>query len=244
MFFSSNTLKKKSFFSKKINYTTWAVPSSSGIFVGSFLFISVQKKLHTHTKGLSINYVIGVLSKKQVPPPSLPITLREVRDRFFDILKTRYPPPDHVVYSSEARPKAERSSELGWQKKKWTKEKAPRLDDDDEYHQFCTWSNYSPSCRSFCLSLPLSTSKNFFLCFQLPQSIQKTFWENNFRKKVFLKKKKKSNKTIHFFFSNFFSLSKTYSTPFSFYFIVIHLFQQKKDRKNASLDQYILMDSP
>ena len=45
--------------------------------------------------------------------------------------------------------------------------------------QFCTWSNYSLSCRSFCLSLPLST-KNFFLCFPLPQSIQKTFWETIF----------------------------------------------------------------
>ena len=62
-------------------------------------------------------------------------------------------------------------------------------DDDDSTTNFVPGSNYSLSCRSFCLSLPLFTSRNFFLCFPLPQSIQNIFWENNFRKKVFLKKK-------------------------------------------------------
>ena len=48
--------------------------------------------------------------------------------------------------------------------------------------------------------------------------------------------------SIFCFFRFFFSLSKTYSTPFSFYFIVIHLLPtKKKDRKNASLDQYIVI---
>ena len=92
---------------------------------------------------------------------------------------------------------------MGCQKKSEQKKKVPRrrrLDD----HQFCTWSNYTLSCRSFCLSLPLSTSKNVFLCFPRLQSIQNTFWENNFRKKVFWKKKKSKKLFIFFFFDFFF----------------------------------------
>ena len=74
---------------------------------------------------------------------------------------------------SDAEGRAELA--IGLAKKKVNKKK--RYDDD---HQFCTWSNYSLSCRSFYPSLPLSTFKNFFLCFPLLQSIQKTFWETIF----------------------------------------------------------------
>ena len=66
--------------------------------------------------------------------------------------------------------RAELKIGLAKQKIEQKKKVRRRLD-----HQFCTWSKYSLSCRSFCFSLPLSTSKNFFLCFPVPQSIQKTF---------------------------------------------------------------------
>ena len=126
-------------------------------------------------------------------------------------------------------------------------------DDDDEYHQFCTWTNYSLSCRSFCLSLPLSTSKNFFLHFPLPQSIQNTFWEKKFCKKLFLKEKKNQKKLFilffsiffFFFFSNFFFFVQNLLDTFFFlnlFYCNSSFFQQKKkDKKNASLDQYILI---
>ena len=55
---------------------------------------------------------------------------------------------------------------VGKKKKVNKKKKVRRRRLDD--HQFFSWSNYSLSCRNFCLSLPLSTSKNFFLCFPLP----------------------------------------------------------------------------
>ena len=91
------------------------------------------------------------------------------------------------------------SGARNWVGKKKSEQKKRYHDDD---HQFCTWSNYSLSCQSFCLSLPFSTSKNFFLCFPPPKSIQKTFWEIIFAKKFFWKKK--SKQIIHFFFSIFF----------------------------------------
>ena len=132
-----------------------------------------------------------------------------------------------TIYSSEARLKAERSSELGWQKKKWTKKRYQRRRTTRRQldHRFCTCSNYSLSCRSFCLSLPLPTSKNFFWCFPLPQSIEKTFSENNFCKNLFWKKKK-TKKMIHFFFrfvffSNFFFFRFYFF--FRFFFFVQNL---------------------
>ena len=47
----------------------------------------------------------------------------------------------------------------------------------------------------------------------------------------FSEKKKNQKKLFIFFFSIFFSLTKTYSTPFSFYFIVILLSTKKKIEK-------------
>ena len=99
--------------------------------------------------------------------------------------------------SSEARPKAERSSELGGQKKKWTKKKWTKK-------KGCTWSNYSLSCRSFCLSLPLLTSKNFFSCFHFHNLSKRHSKKAILAKKFFWRKKKKSKKISHFFFFDFF----------------------------------------
>ena len=122
------------------------------------------------------------------------------------------------------------------QKKKYHDDSTQRLD-----HQFCTWSNYSLSCRSFCLSLPLSTFKNFFLCFLLPWSIQKTFKKTIFAKKSFSEKKKKKRKKLFiFFFSNlfffricffvsiFFFFNKNLLNTFCFLFYCIHLLPTKK----------------
>ena len=74
--------------------------------------------------------------------------------------------------------------------------KKKRYDDQYYYHQFCTWSNYSLSCREVFAFLSLfQTSKTFSYVFHFHmQFIQKTFWENNFRKKNFLKKKKNQKK--------------------------------------------------
>ena len=92
--------------------------------------------------------------------PFLPMKRRRSSNHFLHIAQKT----DILIsfnYSSGAR---------NWVGKKKSEQKK-RYDDDDDLHQFCTWSNYSLSCRSFCLSLPLSTSKKFFLCFPLPQSI-------------------------------------------------------------------------
>ena len=67
---------------------------------------------------------------------------------------------------------------IGLAKKKWTKKKGSTTTTTSTTNfVVCTWSNYSLSCRSFCLYLPLSTPQNFFL------------W---------------SKKIIHFFFFDFF----------------------------------------
>ena len=102
--------------------------------------------------------------------------------------------------------------------------------------------------------LPLCSKKGqpktnlIFLMFSTFTIYPKDILRKQFLQQSFSEKKKKSKKIIHFFFRFcffefiFFSLSKTYSTPFSFYFIVIQLLPtKKKDRKNASLDQYILI---
>ena len=76
--------------------------------------------------------------------------------------------------------------------------------DDEDDGQFCTWSNYSLSCPSFYLSIPLSTSKNIFLYFPLPQSIQTIFWENSFRLKICWKKNQKKLLICFFYFFRLF----------------------------------------
>ena len=132
-------------------------------------------------------------------------------------------------FSSEVRPKAERSSELGWQKKKWKKKKGTTTT--------TTTTNFVPGksihflVKVFAFLSLFQPSKTFSYVLHFHNLSKNTFWENNFCKKVFLKKQKKSKKIIHFFFFRFFfSLTKTYSTPFSFYFIVIHLLPTKEKR--------------
>ena len=113
-----------------------------------------------------------------------------------------------MFFSSEARPKAERSSELGWQEKKWTKKKGTTTTTTTRRrfdHQFCTWSNYSLSCRSFCLSLPLSTFQKLFFMFSTSIIYPKDILRKQFSQKSFLKKKKNQKKLFIFFFDFFFS---------------------------------------
>ena len=153
-------------------------------------------------------------------------------------------------YSTEARLKAERSSELGWQKKKCTKKKVhkkkmvPRLDSGT--------TNFVPG-QTIHFLVEFFT---FLYLFQPPKTFSYFFHFHNLSKrhsektifaKKFSEKKKKLKELIHFFsicffsnffFSNFFSIffflcPKPTRQTFSFYFIVIHLLPTKKKIENA-----------
>ena len=83
------------------------------------------------------------------------------------------------------------------------------------YHQFCTWSNYSLFLLKFLHFSP--NLQKLFLMFSTSQFIQNTFWENNFHKKVFLKKKNQK-KLFIFFGSNFFCPKPSRLLFFLFYY--------------------------
>ena len=131
----------------------------------------------------------------------------------------------------------ERNSELGWQKKKSEQKKkgttSPRRLDSTRRPPILYLIKLFTFLSKF---LPFSPSFNLqklFLMFSTSTIYPKDILRKQFsQKKVFLKKKKIKKNYSFFFFSNFFffSLSKTYSTPFSFYFIVIHLLPKKTKR--------------
>ena len=103
-------------------------------------------------------------------------------------------------------------------KKKSEQKKVPRR--LDEYHQFCTWSNFSLSCRSFCLSLPLSTPPKLFLMFSTFTIYSKDILRKQFSQKSFSEKKKKIKKNysffvfFEFFFFRFFFFKKNLLNTF------------------------------
>ena len=116
-------------------------------------------------------------------------------------------------YSNEARPRVKRSSQLDWQKKSDQKKKVRRQPVVAPVPPVLHLVKLFAFLSKF-LPFSLSTSKNVFSWFRLPQFIQKTFWENNFRTKSFFGQKK----IIHFFFDFvFFELnSKLFAWPVSF----------------------------
>jgi len=87
--------------------------------------------------------------------------------------------------------------------------------------------------------LPFSPSFNLqklFLMFStFFHNLSKRHSEKTSLAKKFSEQKKLKKLFIFFFefFLIFFSLSKTYSTPFSFYFIVIHLLPKKNQKKHS-----------
>ena len=125
---------------------------------------------------------------------------------------------------SVARPKAERSGELGWSKKKMNKKNDDDDyddydDDDDDYDQFCTRSNILPFFfQIFTLMFLLFTPKSIYglyyvptLCKRYPDEIfcdKKNFFEEKleFFEKIFFEKKKiqkyffRKKKIRNFFF--------------------------------------------
>ena len=110
------------------------------------------------------------------------------------------PSKSNFFEQSEAKGRAELG--IGLAKKKWTKKKRYHDDDDSTSTNFVPGQTIHFLVEVFAfLSLfqPLKTFSYVFL-----QSIQKTFWENNFRKKFFWKKKKNQKKLFIFFFRIFF----------------------------------------
>ena len=124
-------------------------------------------------------------------------------------------------FPSEARPKAERSGEFGWSKKKMNKKK--RNHDYDDYDdQFCTRSNILPFFLNFHTYVPSIHSKKYLWSLLRTNSLQKTSWRNLlwekkffwrktwiFRKQFFRKKKnskiffsKKKIRNVFFFRKN------------------------------------------
>ena len=174
----------------------------------------------------------------------------------------------NMHFLSEARPKAERSLELGWLKKKRDKKKGTTT----------STTNFVPG-QTIHFLVEVFT---FLFLFQPPpqtfsyvfdfHKLSKRHSEKTiFAKKFFWKKKIKKNYSFfffrfffsncfffeffffrifffsNFFFSNFFffelfffefflrfffSLSKTYSTAFSFYLIVIYFLPTKKRKRS------------
>ena len=130
------------------------------------------------------------------------------------------------LHSSEARPKAERSSELGWQKKKMNKKKRNHYDDDDDYDddQFCTRSNILPFFSKFSHLCSFFSLQKVFMVSTTYQLFAKDILTKSFvRKKSFFEEKlenifRKKNSKI--FFSKkkfeFFFFSKKYFWIFFF----------------------------
>ena len=124
------------------------------------------------------------------------------------------------LFPSEARPKAERSGELDWSKKKWTKKKGTTT---------TTTTNFVPGQTFYLFFLNFHTyvpsihSKKYLWSLLRTNSLQKTSWRNLlwekkffwrktriFRKKIFRKKKiqkyffRKKNSKLFFFRKNIF----------------------------------------
>ena len=108
--------------------------------------------------------------------------------------------------SSEARPKAERSSELGWQKKKMNKKKRNHYNDydDDDYDQFCTRSNILPFFSKFSHLCSFFSLQKVFMVSTTYQLFAKDILTKSFvRKKSFFEEKLENifrKKNYYYFF--------------------------------------------
>ena len=103
------------------------------------------------------------------------------------------------------------------------------LQQTDIQQQFFRAKKLPFTCKRSPLEVTPTFSENFrhYPTFSRENFPRKFFPGKIFGKKGFLKKKKNIQFFfLIFFFSNFF-LSETYSTPFSFYFIVIYLNKKK-----------------
>ena len=146
-----------------------------------------------------------------------------------------------IYYSSEARPKAEQSLELGWKKKSEQKKKVRRLVPPILYlvKLFTFLSKFLPFSPFFNL-------QKLFLMFSTFIIYPKDILRKQFSQKSF-SEKKKSKKIIHCFFSNFFFFrifffnQNLLNTFFFLFYCNSSFSNKKKDKKNASLDQYIVI---
>ena len=111
-------------------------------------------------------------------------------------------------------------------------------------------TNFLVKVFAFLSLLQPSKTFSYVFHFHIHNLSKRPSEENNFRIKVFLKKKKSKKKYSFFFsifffdflfFEFFFPLTKTYTTPFSFYFIAIYLLPTTKKTIDAWLDQYIII---
>ena len=145
-------------------------------------------------------------------------------------------------YLSEARPKAERSSELSWQKKSEQKKSATTRRRPPILYLvklFNFLSKFLPFSPFFILQ-KLSYVFHF-------HNLSKIHWQKTIFAKKFFWKKKKSKKIIHFlffeFFFDFFIFIQNLLNIFFFLFYCNSSSSNKtkKRLKNASNDQYILI---
>ena len=109
-----------------------------------------------------------------------------------------------IFFPSVARPKAERSGELGWSKKNEQKKRNHYDDDDDDDDQFCTRSNILPFFFKFSHLCSFFSLQKVFMVSTTYQLFAKDILTKSFvRKKMFFEEKlenifRKKNKNIFF----------------------------------------------